>query len=517
MATYHGDNKRIAKNTLFLYIRMFFVLLANLYISRVLLQTLGVVDYGVYMVVGGLVSLFGFFNTTLASTLQRYYNYEDTHRQEEGIQEVFSTGCFINLLMGIATFLILESIGLWYLNHYMVIPVERMDAAKVLFHTSTLSLIFVILQIPATGLILAKERMGFYSVVSIIDIMLKLGAAIALSYIQTEHISTYAYFLLGIAICDFLLYHAYTKLSFQYIHISHRINKRLALSLMSFTGWNMMGTLAFMLRGQGISLLLNNFFGPIVNAARGISMQVSSAVGHFSSNISMAFAPQISNSVAAEETKRAEKLMFAESKICYALLLTLATPLCLEMDLILRLWLGDSIPASTNIFAILMLIDAVICTLNTPCTQITMATGNIRNYEIASTTVNLCLIPACYIFLKTGFSATSSFVITIIFSIILLIVCLIITHNQFSFKYSSYFRNVLYPCLALTMLLPIAPLLIRMSMQTSFIRLSVICITVAISCLPLVYFILLDSREKMMAREFIIELTNKYKKKRHIP
>ena len=506
MITYQGNNKRIAKNTIFLYIRMFFVLLANLYISRVLLDTLGIVDYGVYMVIAGLVSLFGFFNTTLASTLQRYYNCEGTHRQEKGIQDIFATGCIINLLVAVLTFFLLESAGLWYLNHYLVVPADRIEAATILFHASTLSLVLIILQIPATGLILAKERMGFYAAASMIDISLKVAAAMALPYIGGEHISVYAYFLLGIAIFDFLLYHGYAKLSFRYIHLSRKINQQTARSLLAFTGWNMMGTLAFMLRGQGISLLLNNFFGPIVNAARGISMQVSSAVGQFSSNISLAFAPQISNSVAAQDNRRAQNLMFTESKICYALMLILATPLCLEIDYILNLWLGNNIPSNTNIFCILMLVDTLICTLNTPCTQITLATGKIKLYEIVSTSINLCLIPVCYIFLRIGYGAVSSFAVTIVFSIILQTACLIITHRQFDFKYASYLKEVLFPCLAMTLLLPIIPTIIKMNMHTSFFRLTVVCIMALLACIPTVYCILLNQKEKMLAKAFISKL-----------
>lgn len=505
MTTYQANNKRIAKNTMFLYIRMFFVLLANLYISRILLDTLGVVDYGIYMVVAGLVSLFGFFNTTLASTLQRYYNYEDTHKREQGIQDIFATGCIINLLVAVLTFILLESVGLWYFNHYLVVPANRMEAATILFHASTLSLVLIILQIPATGLILAKERMGFYAAGSMIDISLKVAAAMALPYIGGEHISVYAYFLLGIAIFDFLLYHGYAKLSFRYIHLSRKINRQTARSLLAFTGWNMMGTLAFMLRGQGISLLLNNFFGPIVNAARGISMQVSSAVGQFSSNVSIAFAPQISNSVAAQDHRRAQYLMFTESKICYALMLILATPLCLEIDYILNLWLGHHIPSNTNIFCVLMLIDALICTLNTPCTQITLATGKIKLYEIVSTTINLCLIPVCYIFLKIGYGAVSSFVITIVFSIILQTACLIITHQQFNFKYINYLKEVLFPCLGMTFLLPVIPTLIKINMHTSFLRLTVVCVMALLTCIPMVYCILLNQKEKIWAKTYVLK------------
>lgn len=502
MTTYQANNKRIAKNTIFLYIRMFFVLLANLYISRILLDTLGVVDYGIYMVVAGLVSLFGFFNTTLASTLQRYYNYEGTHKREQGIQDIFATGCIINLLVAVLTFILLESVGLWYLNHYLVVPADRIEAAKILFHASTLSLVLIILQIPATGLILAKERMGFYAAGSMIDVSLKVAAAMALPYIGDEHISAYAYFLLGIAIFDFLLYHGYAKMSFRYIHLSRKINWQTARSLLAFTGWNMMGTLAFMLRGQGISLLLNNFFGPIVNAARGISMQISSAVGQFSANITLAFSPQITNAIAEENEKLAVSMMFTESKICFAAILILICPLCLEINYVLKLWLGANVPINSEAYSILLLIDTLICTLNTPCTQITQATGKLKNYQIGSTLVNLCLIPFCYIFLRTGFSAISSFVITIIFSIINQCVCLYFTHKIVNFNFCLYLKKVLCPCMVLTCIIPLTLLFAVWNVDSSFMRLLFVCFLDVIVAVPTCYFLLLTRKEQSALKAY---------------
>ena len=511
MATSLQDNRRIAKNTLSLYIRMFFVLVVNLYMLRVLLHILGVVDYGTYTIVMGFVTLFGFFNTTLSSTVQRYYNYAGTQDGEKGLQQVFSNGFYIHVLLAVVVLILLETFGLWYIYNHLVVPESRFTATLFLFQAASVSMVFLILQIPFVSLIISQEHMGYYSAVSIIDILLKLAATLSLTRISCDHLVAYGMMLSGISLFDFLLYSGYTLRVWRFLRLSRSIDRKFIRSLLSFTCWNLIGTFAFMLRGQGLSLLLNSFFGPIVNAARGLAMQVTNAIANFSANISVAFSPQIINAVAAEDNRRAEQLFFTESKICFAMLLTLAVPLCLEMDYVLRLWLGDSVPPNTGIFSILMIADAVICTLNTPCTQLTMATGQIKNYEIASTVINLCLLPCCYLFLRMGFSATSSFVITIVFSIILQSACLLLTHRLFPFNIRVYMSDVLLPCLIMAVILPILPTAMKTLIPQSFVRLLFLCVIDLALAIPLCYFVLLKGDERQKARQFVRNKLTSYK------
>lgn len=502
---YRGANKRIAKNTLYLYIRMFFVLIVNLYTSRVLLHALGVSDYGTFVVVGGFVTLFGFFNATLASTIQRYFNYEGTENNEDGVENIFSTGFRIHILIALVTIIALETIGLWYFHHFIKFPIGRTEAATILFHASALILVFNILQIPAMGLILAKEKMGIYAFVNIMDVSLKLLATLSLVYLPFDSLSTYALLLLAIAVIDFLFYTIYTKIKFPFLHFKAKTDTVLAKSMLSFTGWNLIGTFAFMLKGQGLSLLLNYFFGPVVNAARGIALQVSSAVSGFSSNVSVAISPQIVTNVAEGNHLRAEKLMFTESKICFALILILTVPLCLEINYILHLWLGCQIPQDTGIFSILALIDVLICTLNTPCTQITLATGHIRRYQITSTVINLGLLPISFLLLKAGFSATSAFVITILFSCINQIACLFNTHRVFRFRWTRYFIDVVLPSIAAGILLPLLPMLVRNMLPSTFFRLILTTVVDVVVAIPLFYYIIADKSEREICRTFFFQ------------
>ena len=515
MPDYQRKNKTIAKNALYLYIRMFLVLFINLYTSRVLLKTLGVSDYGIYVVVASIITLFSVLNTSLSATMQRYFNYVGANENIKEINIIFSSGIYIHAFIAIITIVVLETIGLWYVNHFIVIPLERMQSTIFLFHISTFSLFFVILQIPLTSLILARERMSIYSLISIIDVMLKLITTLLLPYVEKDHLKVYGVMLFGIVAIDFLLYIICTKRVFPSLNFLPKIYKEIIKELFLFTGWNLMGTFAFMLKAHGLSLLLNNFFGTILNAARGIALQISSAVGNFSSNISIAFSPQIVNRVAVGDNHKAKSMMFQESKICFALILIVVIPLCLEIDNILKLWLGNNVPPNTNIFTILVLVDTLICTLNTPCTQITQATGKIRKYQTASTFVNLSLIPTCYLFLKLGYPPVSTFFITIVFSIINQIVCLIYTNKAFGFKLSNYMIKVIYPCILVIIFIGIVPFTIRYNMQASWVRMFCIFLSTALISIPTYYHILMEKDERKLFNCYVrkkISNTIKYGK-----
>ena len=500
-----SSNKRIAKNTLFLYLRMFFVLLVSLYTSRVVLNVLGVSDYGVYNVVAGFVLLFGFLNATLSSSMQRFYNYEGGRRGLTGYRDVYSTGFWIHLFLAVVIFIILESFGLWYINNVMVIDSDRLGAANYLFQFSTFSMVFVILQVPYLSAIIANESMDYYATVSIVDVVLKLAIVLSLPYIPQDKLIVYGILSLVIAIADFLMYYIYSKRRYQFVQLSTTINRQIFKELLSFSGWNLIGTFAFMLKGQGLNLLLNGFFNTIVNAARGVAFQVNGAISGFTNNIATAFRPQIVDSYAKGELERTKNLMFAESKFCYCLILVLILPVSLEIDYLLSLWLGDAVPPRTNVFSILVLIDLLLCTLNTPVTQIAFATGDIKKYQMFNSIVNLLLIPVCYVFLKMGYEAESVFVLTIIFTIINQIICLYLLHSLFEFSYLDYLKQIILPCFLISIVLPVLPMVIRINMNESFVRFLSIGFSDIVLALPLIYFIILNKSEK----SFVIQYINK--------
>lgn len=498
-----ADNKRIAKNTIFLYIRMFFVLIVSLYTSRVVLNTLGVSDYGVYNVVGGFVSLFGFLNSTLSSSMSRFFNFEGGQRGEDGVRDVYTAGFWIHVILAVVVLIILETFGLWYINNVMVVPADRLHAANILFQYSIFSMTLVILEIPYTSAIMSYERMDFYALVSIIDVVLKLLIVLALPFIPYDKLISFASLTLIITIADFLLYFIYAKKKIGALKLGGKVNKGLFRSFLSFSGWNLVGTFAFMLKGQGLNMILNVFFGTVINAARGVAFQINSAISGFSGNIATAFRPQIVDSYSKNENARVLKMFFSESKVCYCLILVLIVPVITEIDFLLHLWLGNAVPNYANIFVILVLVDMLICTLNTPVTQVTFSTGNINTYQIVSSCINLLLLPVCYIFLKLGFDATSVFVITIIFSIVNQIGCLICMRKVFAFSMRSYLKTVVIPLTIITILLPIVPYFVSIYMTTSFLRLFLICIVDVILAFFLIWGVVLNAQEKSLIREFI--------------
>ncbi len=485
---------------------MFIVLAVSLYTSRLVLQALDVVDFGIYNVVAGFVSLFGFLETTLSSSIQRFYNYEETQHGSEGFRKVFSEGIVIQAGLSLLLLILLETFGLWYVNHVMVVPPERLPAANYLFQFSTLSLLLVLFQVPFSGAIIARERMDFFALVSIVEVFLKLGIALLLLRSGSDRLILYGILMLAVTGISTGMMIVYGRLRFPDLRFLRRRDPAMRKSLLSFSGWSMVGAFVFMLKGQGLNMLLNFFFGPVINAARGLTYQISGAIGGFSSNITVAFRPQLVSSYAEGDTRRTQDLMFMESRICFGLIALLITPVIIEMDYILHLWLGPVVPDHTAAFATLVLIDTLICTLNTPCTQVVYAVGDIRKYQIWTTVLNLLLLPVCWLLLKGGLPPESVFAATIAFSLILQPVCLILTRKVFPFSWAEYGKRVLLPCLGTLLLLPILPGAIRALAAPSFWRLLGVCFAAVLAALPLCYCFILDNHAREEVRNTLRRL-----------
>lgn len=500
-----SNNKRIVKNTAFLYARMVLILLIGFYTSRVILQVLGASDYGISNVVAGFVALFSFLNATFSSTLQRFYNYEGGQRGEEGYTEVFSVGFRVHVALAVFVLILVEVIGIWYINKVMVLPAERLTAAHILFQFSVASMVVLIVQAPFSGAIIAMERMDFFAVVSIIDAVLRLGLIILLPYIPFDKLIIYGLIQLTISIIDITFYVVYSKKNFHFIKLKKGMEKRLLKEILSFSGWTLFGSFAFLAKGQGVNMLLNYFFGPVVNAARGLAHYCSGALNGFSNNIAMAFRPQLVGSYSLGNTKRTFSLLLTQSKICYCLVLMLAIPVILEIDLLLNVWLGKSVPQNTNLFAVLVILDSLVGVLNAPVTQVVYATGNVKAYQIGSAIVNILLIPTCWLFLYLGFDAWIVFVLTIVFSILCHIVCLIIMHNVFKYHYKDYIKRIVIPCLVMSLLVPILPYCLYIVMDDSFGRLIIICLASCIVTCSMLYLFFLSKAEK----SYVIQFKNK--------
>lgn len=502
------NNKRIAKNTIFLYFRLAVVMIVNLYATRVVLGVLGVSDYGMYNVVCGFVAMFSFLNTSMSNGIQRFYNYELGKCDGGTVTRVYSTALIIQILLAIIILALTETVGLWYLNTKMIISPDRVVAANWIFQFSVMSLIFVIIQIPYSAAILAYERMNYYAIVSVVDALVKLVIVFALPYLKGDSLIIYGFLIMLISVFNFFLYWIYCHNNFGHLIFEKRFDRSLFKSMMSFSGWNLFGSFAYILKGQGVNVLINAFFGTVVNAANGIAAQVSSAIQTFSTNLVIAFKPQLTQSYAAGNYERTEQLMMSMSKISFALIAVIAIPIIVEIDFILHIWLKSDIPLQTNIFTILTIASIMVGILNAPVTQVIHATGKMRKYQLATSLVVCSILPLSWLSLKLGYGATSVFVITFFIMAINQIVCLWILHSIFQFNVQEYVKNVILPCVLITIIpLTIVSYLcdILPSSAWRFILIAIVNLLIIAS----LYYLTMNRNERNTINTYVIKLKNR--------
>lgn len=506
-----SSNKRIAKNTLFLYIRMAFVLIVSLYTTRVVLKVLGVDDYGVFNVVCGFVSMFGFLNTSMSNAIQRFYNFEIGKNGGKELTAVYNCSLLIQVLLAIAIIIVVESFGLWYLNNRLVITPDRLPAARLIFQFAIIQMMFLVVQIPYSAAIMAFEKMDYYALVSIIDVLIKLGVVLVLPYIPLDKLIFYGLFLVLISLTNFLLYFVYAKRHFKQIKWHRDISKDRLISILSFSGWNIMGSFAYVVKNQGSAVVLNRFFGTVLNAAYGVSNQVMAAIKQFSTNIIISFRPQLVQSYAEGNYSRTKNLMFSMSKITYLLMLAISLPLIVEMKYVLGFWLGE-IPPYTVSLTILAIISMLLSNFNTPVVQVVHAVGKMKKFQIATSLIICSIVPLAWLAFRLGGNPCFVFYVTIGIVCINQIVCLIILHSMFDYSYKEYLSQVILPCFFVTALTPILPYLLTVWMSESFFRLVLVCVLSILIIVPLAYYLALTKPEKEMVKQFVNKVLHKNKK-----
>lgn len=490
-----SGNKRIAKNTAFLYIRMVLVLFVSLFTTRVILRSLGVVDYGIYNVVSGFVSMFAFLNTSMANGIQRFYNFKLGQRKDGTITEEYNTALQIQLILAIVLLIIFETIGIWYINNKMVIPQDRFVSAMWVYHFSIISLVLVIMQSPHSAAIMAKERMDFYAYVSIFEVIAKLVVAYGILYYNTDKLVLYGVLQLLVSVITFLLYFIYCKCNFKDLRFERIFEKDLFKSMFSFFGWNTFGTFAYMIKGQGLNMLLNVFFGPVVNAARGVAFMIMTSLQSFQVNIVIAFRPQMIQSYALNDYERVCNLFFTLSRVSFVLVSILSLPIIFELDYILHLWLGDVVPEYTITFTILVLLNLIVSSLTNPVSVVVAATGKMKKYQLITGTIVCMILPVSWLFLKLGCDPNSVFIVSLVFTIINQVVCINVLNGLFKFSISDYFKQVIMPCfifLILSFLLCSATQI----MEASFVRFVISLFWGILASAVIAYLIALNKQEK---------------------
>ena len=437
-----NTNKRIAKNTLMLYFRMLLSMVVTLFTSRVVLNTLGIEDFGIYNVVGGIVVMLGFLNNAMTASTQRFLTFEIGRNNIEQLKKVFSMSITIHTIIGIIILILAETIGLWFLNSYLRIPHERMIAANWVYQFSIFSFIVTVLSVPYTASIIANERMNIYAFVGIFEVTLKLVIVYLLVLTSHDKLIVYAFLIFLVAIILRIVEGIYCKRNFEEgKHVKFIWDKDLFRNLGNFASWNLLGVSAGLGYLQGVNILLNIFFGPAINAARGIAFQVQSAINNFVTNFQIAVNPSITKSYAKGEYEFSYKLVFGASKFSFYLLLILSMPVLIETELILKLWL-KIVPAYTVIFTRLVLIDILIGSISGALQNLAQATGNIKRYQIIVSGLLLLNLPTSYIFLQLGFSPQYTMFISIFYSCVALLMRLNILKKIADFPIKSFMISV---------------------------------------------------------------------------
>lgn len=449
MTNTSASSKRIAKNTLLLYLRMFIMLFVSLFTSRIVLQVLGETDYGIYNIIGGVVVLFSFLNSALLSATQRFLNFHIGKKDEKATHNVFCMSMNAYILLSIIFFILGETVGLWFINTQLNIPADRMYAAHWVYQFSLVTFIINLIRVPYNATIIAYEQMGFFANLSIAEVVLKLIVVYLLYIASSDKLIIFA--LLNTIVPLFILcyYKIYCNKHFA-ISIYRRFwNKQLFKQLFSFSGWSLFGSMAVIAAGQGLNILVNIFHGVTINTAMGLGNQISSHVYQFISNFQMAFNPQIVKSYAANEKEKLYNLMYMASKFSYYLLLLISLPLMLNMDTILQIWLV-SVPKYTSIFSQLILCYSLIEALSAPLWMFVQATGKIKNYQILVSSIIFLNLPLAYLVLIAHMPVYYVWGVRIVVSFAVFLFRCLYIKKKYAFPLNQYFNKVLTPVIIVT-------------------------------------------------------------------
>lgn len=505
-------NKRIARNSVYMSIRMVIVLFLSLYTTRAVLKLLGVEDYGVYNVVCGFVAMFGFLNTSMSNGIQRFFNYEFGKNGSSGANKVFCTAVIIQFILALIIIILVEGFGTWYLYHKMVIPSDRMHAATWVFHFSIISFVFLILQAPFSAAVMAHERLDFYAIVNVLDAVLKLLIVLAIPYAHSDNLIVYGVALAIVSVLNFVLYYTYCKRHFEEIKFRFLFDKTLFNSMLGFSGWNIFGSFSGVMKEQGINLVMNLFFGPVVNAARGVAGQVNGGLQGFVANLTIPVRPQVIQSYAQGNLKRTLSLTYSISKLSCGFLYLMALPISYEIDYILSIWLGDNIPSHANTFVIIVFFTSFLNNLNAAISGVVHATGRMRKYQLCTSLTAILSVPLAYLVLKVGFAPEWALLMVSFTMIIAQTVALLVLRTLIDFSISEYCRNVIFPLCIIILSTIWIPYIVTILMDEGILRLLVNLIVSSSAVCLAFYFLGLKGNEKEMVKAIIERVIHRIKK-----
>ena len=473
-------------------------MLVSLYTSRVVLQALGVEDYGVYNVVAGSVALFGFMNSAMSIATQRFLNFYMVKGGYDLLRRVFAMSLNIHVMIAIIVVLLTETVGLWILNTQLNIPSERIEAARWVFHFSVLTFCLSVVQVPFNSAILAHERMNVYAAISIVEVLLKLGVVFFLLNVDIDKLVLYGGLLSAVSLFIFLVYLFFTWRSFQECRYRFCWDKALFREIAGFSGWNIFGQVAQVLTTQGVNMVANVFCGVVVNASIGITNQVSAAMSQFTHNFQTAFRPQIVKSYSSGDMEGMQKLTCQASKFSFYLLYLVSVPIIFNIDAILDLWLGV-VPKYSAVFCELLIWYSYLEVIGMPLVIAIMATGRNRNYQLMVSIVIGLNFVFSWLFLKLGFSPEVIFYVKIALALFVLWVRIYYAKRQADFSIPFFIRFVMLPALLVSGIISLLQFCLRGFLDGWGTRIFVTAI-VEVSLLLLLWLVGLTRTERQTMR-----------------
>lgn len=443
-------DKRITFNTGFLFLRMILVMGVTLFTSRLILKELGDTDYGIYNVVGGVVAMVSFLNTALSNGYQRFFNIALGKENKDELQKVFSSSLTIQFIVALLSIILCETIGLWFLNHEMSIPINRLKAANFVFQTSLIIFILILIRVPYHALIIAYEKMNVFAYISIVEVLLQLIAVYLLMLYDGDRLILYGILMATIGFFVMCSYVFFAKKNNGKLKSRPSLAPGYLRKLLSFSGWNIFGAIAHLLRGNGLNVLLNIFFTPAVNTANGFASQVSGGVTALAHNVLTASRPQVIKHYAKGNINEMLYLTYAVSRYIFCLLWIMCLPIMLKIDYIFEIWLGNDVPEYATLFTVLVLCTSLIEAFAAPISTLIHATGVMRNFQLCVSLTIMMVIPIAYIFLKCGYPPETVFYVSLGVGIMAQSVRVIIVKKQIEdFSYLDYWNKTISKCILL--------------------------------------------------------------------
>jgi O-antigen/teichoic acid export membrane protein len=468
MSENSSNNKRIAKNALVLYIRMLFTMAVSLYTSRVILKVLGVEDYGIYNIVGGVVELISFLNVALSLGTSRFITFELGNNDEQKLKKVFSTTLSVHIALSLFIFVIAETLGLWLLYNKLVIPPERMHAALWAFQLSILACVISVTQIPYNSMIIAQERMNVYAYVSILEVSLKLVIVYMLVVFGADKLILYASLILGVNLTIATVYRLYCIWNFKVCHYHFVWDKALIKSIAAFSQWSLLPNFGVAMIQQGGILVMNVFFSPAIIASRAIATQVNTIILNFVSNFRTAVNPQIVKSCAQNDTERMKSLVRLSAQFSYYLMLLIELPIILGATAVLKIWLGQ-IPAYSILFVQLTLVSTLVQMFDISMNIVFYSLGNMKKNSIVSTLACIWIIPVAYVAYRMGAPVEVLFYLDIIRAFIVSF----IVKPWLLIEIAGYTKkeifDIIFPCVKVTIVGAVIPVLLSFYMKESIL------------------------------------------------